>query len=817
VKPLRLQLLWLPCAAVVLLTARTRVIGDEPASPAAEQIEFFETKIRPLLAERCYDCHGPETQESDLRLDTLEGMLLGGKGGPAVAPAKPGGSLLITAVSYADNDLKMPPDEKLSDREIADLTRWIEIGAPHPDSGSVKSLPPASRIDLVEGRKHWAFRAPVKPELPVPADGGPVVNPIDAFLWRALKERGLSPLGRADKRTLIRRATFDLIGLPPTPDEIEDFLADDSESAFQRVVDRLLESPHYGERWGRHWLDIARYADSNGLDENVAHGNAWRYRDYVVRSLNADKPYDQFLIEQIAGDLLPRTGDLERDHDQLIATGFLSLGPKVLAEVDKTKLAMDIVDEQLDTLGRSTMGLTLGCARCHDHKFDPVGQRDYYALAGIFRSTRTMETLKTIARWNENVIATPEQSQALEEHKRQAAEKNQAIAAKVAEATKALNLPEGEAVPKDVEAKFPAEVREELKRLREELKQFEEAEPVLPTAMGVVDGEVADTAIHLRGSHLTLGEVIPRGFPAVIAGEDQPELPESESGRLQLARWLADPAHPLTARVMVNRIWRWHFGDGLVDTVDNFGRQGARPSHPELLDWLAVRFVEEGWSIKSMHRLIMLSDAWQRSSGFDSRNAGIDPENRFYWRRDVERLEAEAIRDALLAVSGTLDPAMGGSLLTVKNREFLFNHTSQDHSSYSDIRRRSLYVPVIRNHLYDLFQLFDYADADVLNGDRNVSTIAPQALLMMNSDFVAELSAALADRVRGSGGTFAERVQVLFELAYARPATETELERMEAFLAQFRAISGETDEAARQAWRTLCQSVLSSSEFVYVR
>ena len=788
-------------------------------NPTDEDIRFFETKIRPLFANHCNDCHGEDTQESDLRLDSLAAMLTGGKAGPAIVPGKPKGSLVATAVSYQDNDLKMPPDEKLSEQQIKDLTRWIEMGAPHPDSGKVSAARPQNQVDIEEGRKHWAFQPLVKPA--VPATDTPVQNPIDAFINARLAAQHLRPNTAADKRTLIRRATYDLTGLPPTPAEIDAFLADESEAAFTRVVDRLLKSPHYGERWGRHWLDVARYADSNGLDENVAHGNAWRYRDYVVESLNNDKPYDEFVVEQLAGDLLDSGDDLSLRHERLIATGFLVLGPKVLAEVDKAKLEMDIVDEQLDTVGRSLMGLTLGCARCHSHKFDPIGHDDYYALAGIFKSTRTMETLKTIARWNEHSIARPEDTARLDEYTQRISNKKQQIETQLALAKRDLKPPTGETVPQDIEKQFPAETQAELQKLREELKQLEATPPDMPTAMGVAEGEIADTSIHLRGSHLTLGEVVPRRFPRVLARDDQTDLPDDRSGRLEFARWLTDGNHPLTARVMVNRIWRWHFGRGLVDTVDNFGLQGSPPTHPQLLDWLAVQFMESGWSIKAMHRLIMSSDVYQRDSGFNADNIQIDSANRFYWRCNIRRLEAEAIRDAMLAVSGTLDLTTGGSLLTTKNREFLFNHTSQDKSSYADIRRRSIYVPVIRNHLYDVFQLFDYTDASVLKGDRDTSTIAPQALFLMNSDLVTELTGSMADRLMSLETTRESRINRLFLEAYGRPVTDEEAERASQFLVKFEKLvsqqAGQADVPTAEAWQALCQSIVLSSEFVYIR
>ena len=790
--------------------------------PTAEQIRFFEKTIRPLLAKHCYECHGADEQESELRLDSLTGMLTGGKGGASVVPGKPKSSLLVTAIGYRDNELQMPPDEKLSDRQIADLTRWVEMGAPHPDSGKVGATR-RSGVDIEQGRKHWAFQTPVKPKVPGSRPIASSRQPIDAFILAALEKAGLKPLGPADKRTLIRRATFDLIGLPPTPAEIDAFLADKSIGAFRRVVDRLLDSPHYGERWGRHWLDVARYADSNGLDENVAHGNAWRYRDYVVKSLNDDKPYDEFLVEQLAGDLLDSDTDVSRRNNRLIATGFLVLGPKVLAEVDEGKMKMDIVDEQIDTIGRSLMGLTLGCARCHDHKFDPIGQDDYYGLAGIFKSTRTMEHFKKVARWQENSIALPADTARIKKHQQLVSDKKKQIEDRVAVAKRGLTSPAGEKVPQDIEKRFPQQTQLELKKLRDEVKQLENSVPVMPTAMGVVDGAVAHAAVHLRGSHLTLGVVVPRRFPRVLSVENQPSLPDKSSGRLEFARWLTAPSHPLTARVMVNRIWRWHFGKGLVPTVDNFGLQGQPPTHPQLLDWLAVRFVEEGWSIKAMHRLVMLSDAYQRSSNFDSRHTAADQDNQFYWRYDIRRLEAEVIRDALLALSGTLDRTLGGSLLEVKNRVYLFDHTSNDKSSY-DISRRSIYVPVIRNHLYDMFQLFDYTDASVLNGNRDTSTIAPQALFLMNSQLVTSLTTAMAKRLLEADGTHKAHINQLFLEAYGRQPTADELNHADIFLSRFAKLTAQDKDetkgnadSTQQAWQGLCQSVILSSEFIYVR
>lgn len=818
------------CAAVCVVFLCAPCVDAEkepPASsdpPSEKQIQFFETKIRPLLADHCYECHGEESQESDLRVDTLLGMLKGGLAGPSVSPGKADSSLLMTAVRYQDSDLRMPPEEKLSDAQIADLANWIEMGAPHPDSSTTQPVQRGSDVDLEKGRQHWAFQPPVKHTPPKIDPNAPEENPIDAFLLAGLQDQGLQRVPLADKETFIRRATFDLLGLPPTQEEITAFVEDDSPAAVRRLVDRLLASPHYGERWGRHWLDVARYADSNGVDENIAHGNAWRYRDYVIAAFNNDKPYDQFVTEQLAGDLLESGEETSLRNERLVATGFLVLGPKFLAEQDQTKMAMDIIDEQLDTVGRSLLGLTFGCARCHTHKFDPISHHDYYGLAGIFKSTHTMDSYKTIAKWHENEIPTSAEAEHIEAHQKKVAAQEKKIADRLAEAF--AQLPEvteekPEAKKKTAAEKeklLPAEVQGELKTLRDALKVLQDNKPEMPSAMGVTDGTIVDTPVHLRGSHLTLGDVVPRRFPQVLTSVDQPPLPAEKSGRLEFARWLTNGEHPLTARVMVNRIWHGHFGKGLVGTVDNFGLQGDRPSHPELLDWLAIRFVEEGWSLKSMHRLIMTSDAYQASSQFNAENHQKDPGNRYYWRFDLRRLEAEAIRDSLLAVSGKLNRTAGGSMLTVKNREFLFNHTSQDKSTYVTFRR-SIYIPVIRNHLYDMFKLFDYSNASILNGNRNVSTIAPQALFMMNSEWMDDVTFSLADRLLAASPDSKQRIEQLYLDAYGRQPSDNETAMALKFVTQMNdnLESQSEEEAERHAWQALCQSVVSANEFVYIR
>ncbi|WP_417850849.1 DUF1549 domain-containing protein [Thalassoglobus sp.] len=790
-------------------------------------IEFFESKIRPLLIDRCADCHGADLQEAELRLDTPGHLLAGGQSGPIVVAGKPDQSLLITAVGFKDEALQMPPDDKLTDAEIALLTKWVEMGAPAPDAELIASK---QRIpfDVNEARKHWSFQDLKRPAVPEIAG---LTNPIDQFIYAKLEEKQLFPAPSATKRVLIRRAYFDLIGLPPTPEQVQAFLDDDTPEAFDKIVEELLASPHYGERWGRHWLDVARYADSNGLDENIAHGNAWRYRDYVIESFNSDKPYDQFVKEQLAGDLLE--GPEETRYERLIATGFLSLGPKVLAEADQTKMLMDIIDEQVDTTGRAFLGLTLGCARCHDHKFDPIRADDYYALAGIFKSTYTMESLKTIAKWNEHIIATPEELEEKKKHDAQVAsiqsqidelKKKQTANSTASTAKPVVQVDAtGEKVAEQPAAEKPQAatekpqteptLAEQLKALDKELKALKAKEPPLSTTMGVKEAEPEDIPIHVRGSHRSLGRVVNRGVPLVLAKHDPGLKNPKQSGRLELANWMASSENPLTSRVWVNRVWRWHFGEGLSTSVDNFGFLGQEPSHPELLDWLATEFIAKGWSTKELHRLIMSSKTYQMAAQHNAQNSAIDPANTYHSRANIQRMEAEIFRDSLLFVSAQLDTTMGGSLLNVKNREFIFNHTSKDNTNY-DTTRRSIYLPVIRNNLYAPFSLFDYTDASVLNGDRETSTVAPQALYALNSDLVITASEKLAERLlQQESDSPEQRVNVLFETTYGRTPTDSEVSSVLEYVQQ---LQTQKKQSEQLSWTALCQIFLISNEFIYV-
>ncbi len=769
------------------------LIAAMPILGSAQNLDFFERRIRPILANRCYACHGPAAGEGQagLRLDSRAGLLRGGRSGPAIVPGQALSSLLIHAVNH-DTSLQMPPKEKLSIGEVQALTQWVDAGAPWPEAHPVRQPqagspggPPAPGFSDEE-RSHWAFQPPRDPPVPV---GGRTA--IDSFLHERLRKEGLEPAAPADKRTLIRRAWFDLLGLPPDPADVQAFLDDASEDAFVRVVDRLLASPRYGERWGRHWLDVARYADSNGMDDNIVHGDAWRYRDYVIEAFNTDKPYDRFVREQLAGDVITRWGDPNR-AEALIATGFLMLGPKMVGEDDPVKQQFDFADEQLATTSRAFLALSIHCARCHDHKFDPIRSADYYAMLGIFTSTKTVLTYRVTSKLNATALDGPEEDRRLAEIERRF-DYHDDFVTNYNRAT----------TPKQV-------VEEQQRAVQDALEDYY----AIPKAMAVAEGDVADLPLMIRGSHLTPGPVSPRGFPAVLAGDGQAPIAADSSGRRELADWLTRADHPLTARVMVNRVWQGHFGAGIVRTPDNFGTLGARPDHPELLDWLASRFVEDGWSVKSLHRRIMLSDAYQRASLPGPGQNAPDPENRLLARANRRRLEAEPLRDSLLAVAGSLDLSMGGK--TLPHRHFTnlnANARSRDPRLYAS-RRRSVYLPVLRSALYEVFAAFDFANPSTANGRRGTTLVAPQALFMLNSELMDEASGGLAERLArdAPGGTEA-RIQLAHQIALARPADPSETEDWLEFVDRYEAAAGSREDA----WRALCRVLLSSNEFLYLQ
>ncbi len=778
--------------------------GTATARPSSDDagFKFFEDKIRPILSVHCYECHGARAGEgkAKLRVDSLDTILRGGRSGPALIRGEPDLSLLILAVRH-EGDVSMPPKKKLPQREIDALASWVKMGAPwpgtQPGAGSTaKAAGQAHRDD--RARSFWAFQRPRSAEPPALVDSRWACSPIDRFILAKLEAKAIRPAPPAEKRTLLRRASLDLIGLIPTAEETESFLRDEDPLAFERLVDRLLASPHYGERWGRHWLDLVRYADSNGMDDNLAYSDAWRYRDYAIAAFNADKAFDRFVQEQVAGDLLAESEPARRD-ELIVATGFLAIGPKMLAEDDPVKQQMDIVDEQLDTTCRVFMALTMGCARCHDHKFDPLEMSDYYALAGIFKSTRTMVSHRVDSKWNVTGIGAVQAALRLDDLE-QIIDRHDNL------------LVNGNP------ARMGAGVREAHTTLLDEAKREYAS---IPKAMAVVEGNPGDLEIFLRGNHLTRGPLVPRRFPTILTGGDQPALDPKHSGRLELARWLSGPENPLTARVIVNRVWRWHFGRGLVSSVDNFGRLGQLPSHPELLDWLAARFAEGGWSLKKLHREIMLSQAYRMSTQWNRRAAEVDPEDSLLWRMPRRRMEAEELRDSILIGGGMLDLRMNGTILpTSPFQDLSAGGLSRSPSNYQS-PRRSVYLPVLRGALFEMYRTFDFPDPAVSSGDRAVTTVATQALFMMNSEIVAHSSENLArilledDRLSDR-----DRMDGVCRRIFGRPATALDLADWSAFLESYASAAGSTvaDPAARRraAWQGLCRALLSSNEFVYV-
>ncbi len=930
------------------------------AEPSAAQIDFFEKKIRPVLTEKCYSCHSLEAEKvkAELLLDSQEGVLRGGESGAILVKGEPEKSRLIRAIRYTDPDLQMPPKEQLSAEQIHDFEEWVKMGAPDPR--------PQKAARTVRGTNYWAFRPPRDQAIPKVKNKKWASQPIDYFILARLEQKKFAPARAADKRTLIRRATFDLTGLPPTPAEISAFLADNSPEAFARVVDRLLDSRHFGEQWGRHWLDVARYADSNGLENNQVFENAWRYRDYVIRSFNKDKPFDQFVREQIAGDLLP-SSTAEDAQEKLIGTGFLVMGPKVLNEPEREKLVMDVADEQIEVTSRAFLGLTVSCARCHDHKFDPIPTKDYYALAGIFKSTATLNDGRGrgpgATPWIERALGSLEEAAKAEAFARQvsqiqsdldaarqarrvlpggldskrlagiivdnadaeltgvwtksnystnfvdqnylqdgAAHKGESKARFVPKLPKAgryevrvsytpywnraTNVPVtlqtargvmkrmlNERLAPTVDKAFvslgmfefnagtngavtisnegtvkgsfvvadavqfipdgamemgmmmkPPEPEKPLKVLTPEeeddlqvkLGELQANAPApLPMAMAVRDGTVQNCRLNIRGDFQKLGDEVPRGFLSSL-GKSEPLRTSETSGRLELADWIASPANPLTARVRVNRIWQDLFGKGLVASPDNFGSLGEVPTHPELLDFLAVRFMQEGWSSKKLIRMLMLSSTYQMSSEFIPAAAAKDPDNKLLWHMSRRRLGAEALRDSILLLSGQLDLEPFGPSSTN-----LANANPMTLSGDFVSNRRSIYQPVIRNNIPDLFQAFDFVDPHVSTGQRHVTSAATQALFVMNSPFILEQARLWsADLLRGKENRDETRIANAFEKALARPPTSEELTRSLRYLKDYDAdvARSEPDATKRRerAWQSFCHALIASSEFRFL-
>jgi hypothetical protein len=771
------------CLAAWLVVATSAAA----AAPPTEGVAFFERKIRPVLVKECYGCHssGAGAVKGGLRLDSRAGILAGGDSGPAVVPGKPDESPMLDALRY--DGIEMPPKGKLPGAVVADFERWVRMGAPDPREAIPAAVPGPSGVDFAAGRRFWAFQRPRRHEAPGVGDAGWPIEPLDPFILAGLETRGLRPTRDADRTTLIRRLSYDLIGLPPTPAEIDAFANDPAPDAYERLVDRLLASPHFGERWGRHWLDVVRFAESLTL-RGLVLANAWRYRDYVIGAFNADRPFDRFLIDQIAGDLQP--GPIGSDRrGPLIATTFLTLGNTNLEEQDKAQLEMDVVDEQLDTIGKAFLAQTIGCARCHDHKFDPIPTRDYYALAGILGNTKTLEH-GNVSRWLETPLPVPpEQEAAIRRHEADVADLESRL--KVARAKANKGGP-------------PREADREITALAARLKRLRATGPNRERTMSVEEtGEIRETRVLIRGNVHNPGPPVPRGFLRVASDGPAPTMPTHESGRRELAAWLASSDNPLTARVIVNRVWHWLFGAGLVRTVDNFGTTGERPSHPELLDDLAVRFMEDGWSIKALVRRIVRSRTYRLAAVDDARLRSGDPENRLLGRMNRRRLDAECLRDTILRVSSRLRLEMGGPAFP--------GELAEDYAYKDAGTRRSVYIPVFRNALPEIFRVFDFADPSMVVGRRNVSIIAPQALFLMNDPFVLEQAKHAARRLLAEPGLDdSGRITQAFVLALGRQPTGAERRVAREFLASGTA-DGPAD--AEDAWAGVFQALFASADF----
>ncbi|HIF31228.1 MAG TPA: DUF1553 domain-containing protein [Planctomycetaceae bacterium] len=848
----------------------TTTTSTKTQTLSTEQTEFFKAKIRPVLEAKCYNCHSSAAPQlrGGLRVDMKHGLLTGGESGPAVIAGDPDESPLYLAL-IGDSYSQMPPNERLPDSVLDDFKYWIQNGAVDPRVDAMLFLQKQSQseINIEEGREHWSFQPIRDVQTPRSSDDRWSQSDIDHFVWDAMTEVGLHPVADADRRTLIRRVTFDLIGLPPTPADIKAFVSDSQsiDQAIATVVDRLLDSPQFGERWGRHWLDVARYGESSGKDVNFSYPNAWRYRDYVVDAFNDDKPYDDFLREQIAGDLLRASNDAER-AEHLIATGYLAVGTRSPNESDLKKFLLENADEQIDALSRGLLGLTIACARCHDHKFDPIRQSDYYALAGIFTSTETLF----------GGVRGPQVRQATE----------------FVSLPTSLDFPDPAPLADDGYA-ILEERLEELRKERQELGprnsqnqqanrrisiRISQAEARLAAynedgsskhrAMGARDWQPSDLPILIRGDLDKPAEIAVRGFPEVLRGEHPPQIRRG-SGRLELAEWLTDPDHPLTSRVMVNRIWQKLFGRGIVSTPDDFGTTGESPSHPELLDYLSQRFMDNDWSTKQLIRDIVLSRVYRLSADNRPQFAEIDPDNRWLWRHRPKRLEAEAIRDAMLFASGELrlNRPVGSAMARfegvptqflqfvlagqeqarasamrleteLQNRGRRYGPGSNTTSRFSgrtnfgmlrqlrqygintsadtlfpEQNHRSIYLPVVRGQVNEALAAFDFPDPALVTGQRDTTTVATQALYTLNDTFVIQQSEKMAVRLGKHASTYDDGIDLAFEWTLGRQPNAREKKLAKDFFEDWGRESSNSRQAILGAWAAFSQSLFATAEF----
>ena len=914
-------------------------LAADELDPAS--IEFFEAKVRPVLVNHCYQCHSDEAAmagklKGGLLLDTRAGVEKGGGQGPVIAPGKPNESSLVTSVRYTDENLQMPPKERLSDEQVAILEKWVAMGAPDPREGVASGK---RVIDLDAERKQWAFQPPVKHAPPSVADVSWPKHPLDFFVLAALEKHNLHPVRPATKRELIRRATFDLIGLPPSPEECEAFEQDTDPGAYEKLINRLLDSPHYGERWGRYWLDVARYADDQGNSFLTPTPAAYRYRDWVVDALNRDMPYDEFLQLQIAGDELP--GPATDYVTRLAGLGFQGLGPQFRkGAAGEAKAKADELEDRVDTLSRGILGLTVSCARCHDHKFDPIPTRDYYSLAAAYngaewsdRMLAAPEVVETHRRWIEQVaqqkasLTKWKEDQArqlgrlalektdayaisaskmsvLRSHKlpldeaafarqeglelyflnrwvkvleepgeepilkglrdaakqanasgsvansdamRQQAEALKNIVLTSLEAFKSSEQPAADPSQKPTplpadqaqvlnvlwkDAKAPFFVAEndltgllaeaqkqQLAELQAQLNTLTETPPPSGPLMPSVRGGAQPMQVFIRGNPEKLGEQAPPGFLRVLSKPDE-QSGEKPFTRLDLAKAIVHPENPLTARVLVNRVWHYHFGRGIVPTLSNFGKLGSPPTHPELLDTLAVQFMEAGWSLKWLHREIMLSTTYQLSSAQDTDNIATNPGNEYLWRMTPRRLDIEAWRDAMLSVAGKLDPQLGGPSINQSDpgvKEVagfnFFTRLNGFEADNPDGRRRTLYTVISRYAPNATLTLFDFPEPNVTSDQRNVTTVPQQQLFVLNSPFILEMSREFSRRLEKAAGNDQDRLRLGWQLAYGRVPTAEEI----AVATEFLETPMEPTNADRlNRWEQLSHALLASNEFMFL-
>ena len=818
---------------------------------------FFESKVRPVLIKRCYDCHSTEKKtKGGLALDTRAGWQHGGDNGPAIVPGDLTKSLVIKAVRYLDKDFAMPPKSRLPADEVAILEEWVKRGAPDPRTDdTAKAAKPKRSIDLEAGRKFWAFQPVANPTAPAVKDSVWPKDPVDRFLLAKIEAKGLKPAGDADRHTWIRRVSLDLTGLPATAEEVIAFANDNSDAAYAKVVDRLLASPAYGERWARHWLDLTGYADMIGTSNEVFAEHAWRYRDYLIQAFNHDKPFDLFIKEQLAGDLMPASSPEQR-ASQLVATGFLMVGDLEIVNPDKAKMETDHIDTQLIKIGGAFLGMTMGCARCHDHKFDPVGLEDYYGMAGMLRSSPSSGKMVGFGVWStirsvplpespaqlaERQKAEAEHAAKLTAHKAEQArltEENNAVVAKLAALEKTAKATPVAAAPtpkpspeQDALTKRRDEIAALLKTKASEIQHAEFFKSKAPKAFAMQDdAKPADMPIYVRGNPYAPAAVVPRGALRVASWDKFPAIPAGQSGRLQLAEWITDRRNPLTARVTVNRLWQKLFGEGLVRSVDYFGERGERPSHPELLDHLATRFMADGWSQKRFLRGLVLSRAYRLSSANHAEGLSLDPENRLFWRMNRQRLEAEAIRDSLLKVSGELATKSGGPSLAleiIENTGALaaagINPPSYHHrkSRPSQDFERTVYLPVMRNgpsSADKIRSFFDFVDPASITGQRNQTVMPTQSLFLLNNDLVRKRAGAMAKQLIAAHANEDARLESLWLRAWNRPITAEERTNARKFLQEITPLlktprAPDALETAR--WQELCHSLLASNAFIY--